>query len=108
MKIKIKSLLVFAALLCATQSASAYRLYGAGGGSCGEWVSERSSDQWYGKGQWMLGVISAVGYYSVYDLNDIDPQAFAVWMDNYCQKNPLEQFSEGVYALVEELATKKP
>lgn len=108
MNSKIKYLLAFAALSCAAQSVSAYQLYGAGGKSCGEWVSERASGKWYGKGQWMLGVITAVGHYGVYELKDVDSEAFAVWMDNYCRKNPLEEFSVGVYELVEELARKEP
>ena len=104
---KLKSFFLAISLTISTAS-YAYKLYGAGSQSCGEWVSERAAGDWFSKGQWMLGVISAVGYYSVYDLKDIDSQAFAVWMDNYCKENPLNQFSEGVYSLVEELAVKKP
>lgn len=108
MKKSIKRLIV---ILCVSFSAPAwseYTQYGVGNKSCGEWVSERSSGDWHSKGQWMLGVVSAVGYYGVRNLKETDSQAFAVWMDNYCQKNPLEEFGTGVYELVEALAKKKP
>lgn len=101
-------LLAVSITISAASYADGYTIYGAGSSSCGEWVSERATGSWHSKGQWMLGVISAVGYYSVSDLKKIDSQAFAVWMDNYCKENPLSQFSEGVYSLVEELAVKKP
>ena len=100
--------IIFTLLMANFTNASGYQLYGVGVGSCGEWVSERKAGSWHSKGQWMLGVISAVGYYDIYSLKQTDSQAFAVWMDNYCQKNPINQFSDGVYALVKELTIVKP
>mgnify|MGYP000073642122 CR=1 FL=1 len=92
------------ALLIPVTAVAKYTIYGVGSASCGEWVTDRKNGDWYSKGQWMLGVISAVGYYDVYDLKETDSQAFAVWLDNYCQANPLNQINEGVYDLVRELA----
>ena len=104
---RFKYSLIFLSALFFVPPLFAYQIYGEGTSSCGECISERSSGNWHSKGQWMLGVISAVGYYGVYDLKRTDSRAFAVWIDNYCQKNPLDDFSKGVYSLIEELAKKK-
>lgn len=59
-------------------------------------------------GEWMLGYIPAVGYYDVARLRDSDSGALFVWMDNYCQQNPLEAFETGVQKLLEPLPQDKP
>jgi len=82
-----------------------YNLYGLGTLPCREWLNKRTSDTWYEMGEWMLGFISAVGYYDLYTLKDTDAQTFLPWMDAYCQKNPRNEFAEGVQKLVEELKT---
>ncbi|KAB7678716.1 hypothetical protein [Plesiomonas shigelloides] len=87
--------------------ANDYTIYGEGNRSCGEWTSERASGNWHSKGQWMLGVISAVNYYYIYELEKTDSQAFAAWMDNYCEAHPLDEFSKGVFSLIDELARKR-
>jgi len=57
----------------------------------------------------MLGFISAVGYYSVKGgiARKSDSNAYAAWLDKYCEENPLKQVSDGTYALVEELVEKQ-
>lgn len=81
-----------------------YITYGAGNSSCGTWLSERPSGNYFNESQWMLGFISATGYYEVMDLKETDAKALTAWMDNYCRANPLDGFNEGVHSLVEELA----
>lgn len=86
---------------------SKYTIYGAGARSCGEWVTNRSSDRWIDMGEWMLGFITAAEYYNDYDLKHSDSEAFAVWMDNYCKQNPLKDLNSGAEQLVQELRTDK-
>jgi len=86
------------------EAPKAYQELGAGLSSCGEWLSERPSGNYFNEAQWMLGFISATGYYEVMDLKETDVKALTAWMDNYCRANPLDKFSEGVHLLVEELA----
>lgn len=66
-------------------------------------MERRADKSWYDMGQWMLGFVSAVGYYDVHDLKEIDSLAFAAWMDNYCRQHPLQSFGDGVKDLVLEL-----
>jgi len=54
-------------------------------------------------GQWMLGFISAAGYYGK-NLRESEGEAFGAWMDNFCTQNPLTTFDEGVKKLVNELS----
>ena len=80
-----------------------YVLYGQGSLSCQEWTSRRKSETWYEMGEWMLGFISAVGYYDIQALEEKNPQAFLQWMDAYCRENPQHEFADGVQKLIEEL-----
>ena len=95
--------LFLAMSLLVTPASADYTLYGLGGVWCEEWVVKRRNDNWHAIGEWMLGFISAAGYYDVYDLKDDEAQVFAKWMDAYCQQNPLNEFADGVQKLVEEL-----
>jgi hypothetical protein len=103
----MKYLLLAVALLVSSKSFAEetgnYKMYGFGYSSCGSWLDDRKGDGWYGKGQWMLGTISAVGYYGVFKLKELDSVSFALWMDNYCKANPLSTLSEGTHQLVLEL-----
>lgn len=84
--------------------ADGYQIYGAGAGSCGSWVQERIDGDWCDTGQWLLGYISAAGRFSPHDLKHVDSNAFAVFMDNYCEARPLDDFASGAEILVDALA----
>ena len=82
---------------------------GAGATSCGQWVEDRKIDSHYTQLNWVMGFISAYNYY-VYTgtapngvFGAADPNAVAVWLDNYCQGNPLSTPYEGAISLVKEL-----
>lgn len=85
----------------------AYKVYGAGASSCGEWSNVRKSGNYYQQGQWILGFVSSYGYYGSKTLKEVDSQALASWMDNYCQANPLDFISDGAKQLVKTLIIKK-
>ena len=89
--------------LMVTAAQAEYILYGQGSLSCKEWVDRRKSETWYELGEWMLGFISAVGYYDVQALEERDPATFLPRMDAYCRDNPRHEFADGVQELVEEL-----
>jgi hypothetical protein len=86
--------------------------YGAGTKTCGAWVEKRKEDDHFAMAQWMLGYVSAAGYYGDFRLRESEGQALVVWMDNYCQQNPLETFEKGVQKLIDSLrkegSRKKP
>lgn len=96
-------LILFSSL---SANAGGYYIYGEGQRSCGTWVFQRENNSFSPKGDWMLGAISAVGYYDVRDLKEADVDAMFVWIDNYCQDHPLKDFGQAVYALIERLAIK--
>lgn len=77
----------------------AYTAYGAGIESCGKWLEYRKSDNWYTNGQWVLGWVSAAGYYGS-SLRKTDSAAISSWIDNYCAANPLEDLDTASRALV--------
>lgn len=78
-------------------------VYGLGANSCGVWIEKRRQNDHFSMAQWMLGYISAAGYFGP-DLREGDSAAFVAYMDNYCQANPLHQFAEGVRRLINELS----
>lgn len=86
-----------------------YKGYGVGMKSCGAWLQERKSGtgDWYQMGQWVLGYVTAYGYYGTHDLKDVDSHAMSAWIDNYCQQNPLEDIETAARKLIDTLKTKK-
>jgi len=108
--LKIKHLLLATAIsLVFVNQAHAYTTYGSY--DCGEWVTESKSTG--PMRSWLLGFMT--GLNAMYDLsgrND-DPlskinsaKQIYVWMDNFCQKNPLKTVTSGGVDLFIELMKK--
>jgi len=76
--------------------------------SCGQWVNFRNEGGWelaYSFG-WIAGYISAYnrqtpGVYNILGSTDID--SVILWMDKYCQENPLSNLTTGMDVLTDEL-----
>ena len=93
---------------CLAQPASGVTIFGRP--DCGLWLSQqRETDK-----AWLLGYVSAI---SVSEMGRIsgrnDPfgkisstEQIFVWMNNYCQKNPLKNVGDGAFSLYLELLTK--
>jgi hypothetical protein len=82
-----------------------------GESDCGEWVNTPKSNLTVKA--WLLGFMSGLGV--MYELKDAtenpmgkikSAQQIYVWMDNFCQKNPLKTVSDGGIELLIELRTK--
>jgi hypothetical protein len=93
-----------------------YNGYGAGTQSCGQWLASRlhgqevlphQSDANPNNLSWVLGWLSAAGYYLPSALRDTDPDAVAAWVDNYCREHPLEKLQVAAASLVDELSKTK-
>ena len=78
---------------------------------CGEWVNTSKSNLTFKA--WILGFLSGLGV--MYELRGgtdnptgkiKSAQQIYVWMDNFCQKNPLKTVSDGGIELLIELRTK--
>ena len=109
-----KSKVAFAILILAFTSAYSAPIKGAGASSCGLWVEDRKVGAHFVQLNWVLGFISAYNEY-VYKgrapngvFGNVDPSAIGVWLDNYCQANPLSTPYAGARRLVEELESLLP
>ena len=108
--LRIKNLLLATAVsLSVVNQAHAYMTYGAY--DCGEWVTESKSTG--SIRTWLLGFMT--GLNAMHELNgrNDDPlnkinsaKQIYVWMDNFCQKNPLKTVSSGGVDLFIELMKK--
>lgn len=107
--IAILATLILASCVRPAHSAEArkYMVYGAGAASCGAWLAARRAGDWYLQGQWVLGFVSGYGYSAGNSLKNTDNDAMASWIDNYCQKHPLENLSEAAQGLVAALGARE-
>ena len=93
------------ALTCMTASGATV----FGNHDCGRWIKDRSG---HAK-SWLLGYLSGLNLLGSTDKQDpLDQlrsaeQAF-VWMDNYCQKDPLSTVAAGARELYIELRRRVP
>jgi len=76
--------------------------------SCGEWVKFRKEDSWEATATkaWIAGYITAYNLHrpDVYNiLGSTDLESVNLWMDKYCQENPLSHLAKGMRALTIEL-----
>jgi hypothetical protein len=83
---------------------------------CGSWVkyhTENSTDPAYSKlnlagNNWVAGYLTGVVDGSGVDfLQGTNFDSIILWMNNYCNQNPLSQVSVGVMILVKELKARK-
>ena len=92
----------------AISDSHAYTSYGSGNHSCGSWVKWRKTESgWHQEGQWVNGFVSSYGNYGDYKLKKVDGDAILLFMDSYCQSNPLDKISDGAISLIENLKLDK-
>lgn len=83
-------------LLSADAHSQGLQLLGAGtNASCGRWLSDRQSNNYFPMGNWALGFLSGAAMYSndLNPLQGVDSDAVAYWLDNYCQARPTDRLS---------------
>jgi len=106
---KIRSLsfaLLFLTFFVAPLHATKY--YGVGLESCGAWTEAKeegwgnvSYPQYVG---WVTGYVTGFTVSTGDRYKDTDVPALLVYIDNYCQKNPLKPFMDGARLLVHDLS----
>ena len=76
--------------------------------SCSDWMKSRSTDKSLkltrlNNETWLLGYLSGLSSGSGKDaLANTNNSSIFTWMDNYCQKNPMNNISDGgVYLFLE-------
>ena len=92
---------------CLAQPASGVTIFGRP--DCGLWLSQqRETDK-----AWLLGYVSGISMSEQGGLSGrSDPlgkissaEQIFIWMNNYCQKNPLKNVGDGAFSLYLELLT---
>lgn len=70
--------------------------------SCGGWVEARKGTPIKQLVEdWGLGYLSGVAMWTPESpLDNLDPAAVFVWLDNYCQQRPLEPFKSALDAFI--------
>jgi len=76
--------------------------------SCGNWVEHSKEDDWTNTANhyWVVGYITAYNRLTpdVYNImGDTDAPSVYLWMDKYCQENPLNLLADGMVHLIVEL-----
>lgn len=104
---KLLVVFAFTLLVSGEVQAEIVTIYGFGVASCGDWIEDRKSGEYHAATQWVLGTMSAIGRYTNRVLTKTNVNAITAWMDNYCQKNPLVEFHDGVHELVVVLTKNK-
>lgn len=108
MKNKALILAICGALLSGTADAANSLTY-MGAKSCGEWVKRRAEKGWPAivLGHWVTGFLSGI---AVGNNNDIlkgaEGESLMLWMDNYCQDNPLDDTWDAAQQLANQLSRK--
>ena len=108
--LNIKKLLITIAIgLVSLNPAQASKTWGDS--DCGEWVSESKSNA--SMRTWLAGFMTGLGAMHELRGNTDNPlskinsaQQMFLWMDNFCQKNPLKTVSVGGVDLFFELIKK--
>ena len=76
--------------------------------TCSGWIKQKGTLQGSGNKGWLVGFLSGVAVESDKDfLLGTDSDALFLWVDNYCQANPLNDVALAGWALSVELRLKK-
>jgi hypothetical protein len=99
-------LVIFGLMLTAMElGAQTIQLRGAR--SCGEWVKEKGI-QATGNQTWLIGYLSGIAVATNKSfLRGTDNQSIFLWVDNYCQANPLMSLADAGEILYFELVKQK-
>jgi hypothetical protein len=100
------AMLLLVASISTAQAQGERAVIGPTGFSCGMWSNApKESAQHAVLSSWLFGFISGLNFESTSGdfLRGKDPDSLTAWIDNYCQKNPLNPATQGAVELVKEL-----
>ena len=102
--------LAVSSLMLSTTAFDAKAIEVAAHFSCGDWVQERKIDstrQMFFR-RWILGYLSGLAVASEKNiLKGTGNESIFLWIDNYCQANPLKDSADASDALFKELVKEK-
>jgi hypothetical protein len=82
------------------------RYFAEGLVSCGNWVEYRMGENSAEEEWWIRGYITAYNSQTpkTFDIKgNADLNSIFLWMDKWCQENPLKDLADGMYDLTNEL-----
>ena len=107
-----RSLILLLLACCLAQTA--FGQTGFGLRDCGEWIARKDVAGQRNIENWLAGYVSGINAGHWLNHNNDDPlkkinsaSQIYLWMDNYCQKNPLNNIAVGGLELLIELQKKK-
>jgi hypothetical protein len=102
---KLAALVLLAICFARPAAADEVTKLGAGANAtCGKWLADRQSGNYFSVGNWALGYLSGAAAFSqtLNPLEGLDSDAVLYWIDNYCRSRPLDQFAVALRAFVDE------
>lgn len=103
-------LLVLSGMTSNVYSAELIQIAGAGNVGCGVWIADKNANnRRLLDGQtWVLGYLSGKAVTAGKDiLRNTPDESLFLWIDNYCQSNPLSNIADASSALYFELIRQK-
>ena len=101
-----KFVFVFFTVFAATSGVRAQGIWIESGWTCADWAQARFDRNAYALEQHVVGTLNgiAIGAYRDFwrEKTAIDSRQAFFWMDNFCEKNPLDKLLSGVFSLVSE------
>lgn len=86
--------------------AGEFVVQGSGSLTCGIWTASRQTERdWHPHAQWIQGYIAASADLGA-SLRGRDQEAINLWVDGYCQQNPLNDIIDAARGLVNDLALR--
>jgi hypothetical protein len=113
MKTKITQILFLLTFISVHVEAKSDIVHTVGMHSCRAWIENKTENSalYFLDKATLLGYLSglnvALSDASHDSLNSVDVKSLYLWMDNYCQKNPLNDVSDGGKQLFRELREMK-
>ncbi len=103
-----------AGLLIFSFATDAAVVLGPGSASCVTWNGDRQRNESHSQlnQSWVLGFVTAYNLYKPVSqggsLKPMDSRAMMVWIDNYCDANPLKDIFDAAQALIEDMEGRGP
>lgn len=101
-------------LLLLSLAADAAMVLGPGSASCVTWNGDRQRNESHSQlnQAWVLGFVTSYNLYKSASQSSaprpMDSRGMMVWIDNYCDANPLKDISDAAQALIEDLQGRAP
>jgi hypothetical protein len=104
----MKKLLLIVILLCTNTVYAQSVIWTQSSVDCGQWVNHRKTNSAIVLEHYLVGTVNglAVGasleIWSGTNKRSVSKEQFYLWMDNWCQNNPLKDTLEGVFDFANE------